>query len=260
MKENLPALPASDAELISVLRASHYPGASAQSVALVLSYCRAAQLDPMQKPVHIVPMWDSKAGEMRDVVMPGIGLYRVQAARTGQCAGISEPEFGPEETRELGGVKVTFPLWCKVTVRRKLADGTIAEFTAVERWLENYAIKGGKEKSIAPNAMWMKRGYGQIAKCTEAQALRKAFPEIGSSPTAEEMEGKPLDPNTIDAAPAAEAVPEIPAARREILAAAIANCAALEDLAALWGDMSKDERRVMAAEKEAAKVRIAEAA
>ena len=41
--------------------------------------------------------------------------------------------------------------------------------------------------------MWAKRSRGQIAKCTEAQALRKAFPEIGAQPTADEMEGKTLD-------------------------------------------------------------------
>jgi len=67
------------------------------------------------------------------------------------------------------------------------------EFTAKEFWKENYAVRGGKEKSIAPNAMWSKRPYGQIAKCAEAQALRKAFPEIGSEPTADEMEGKILN-------------------------------------------------------------------
>jgi hypothetical protein len=64
----------------------------------------------------------------------------------------------------------------------------VAEFTAVEYWIENYATAG--KDSIAPNAMWKKRPRGQIAKCAEAQALRKAFPEIASAPTFEEMDGK----------------------------------------------------------------------
>lgn len=183
----------SEGELIKVLQSSLYPGAAVESVKMVLSYCKAAGLDPIQKPVHIVPMWDSKAGAMRDVVMPGIGLYRTQSARSNECAGVSEPEFGPDVEGEIGGQKITFPAWCRVSVKRRLPTGEIAEYTAKEFWKENYAVKGGKEKSIAPNAMWTKRPYGQIAKCAEAQALRKAFPELGSQPTAEEMEGKVID-------------------------------------------------------------------
>lgn len=181
----------SKTELYEVLKSSLYPSASDNSVALVLNYCKATNLDVMQKPVHIVPMWDSKSGSMRDVVMPGIGLYRIQAARSG-CAGVSEPVFGDDVTEIIGGVDVTYPKWCKVTVKRKLPDGQIVEFVAMEFWKENYAVRGGKDKSIAPNAMWQKRPYGQIAKCAEAQALRKAFPEVGAMPTAEEMEGKEL--------------------------------------------------------------------
>lgn len=171
------------------LKSSLYPGASDQSVDMVLSYCQAAQLDPMTKPVHIVPVWDSKMKGMRDVVMPGIGLYRTIAARTG-CAGVSEPEFGPDVEAVIGGVRITYPQWCRVTVKRRLATGEIVEFVGKELWIENYAVKGGAEKSVAPNAMWTKRPYGQIAKCAEAQALRKAFPEVGAQPTADEMEGK----------------------------------------------------------------------
>ena len=195
----------------SALKSSIYPGASDNSISLVLDYCTAAGLDPMQKPVHIVPMWDSNSRSMRDVVMPGIGLYRVQASRSGQFAGMSEPEFGPMVTEQVGTVKVTFPEWCKVTVYRQLPNGHIAEFTAKEYWIENYAIKGGKDKDQSPNAMWMKRVRGQIAKCAQAQALRMAFPEIGSQPTAEEMEGKAIidAEATVVAQPAAR--PELPA-------------------------------------------------
>lgn len=196
----LPALTMTEGELIEVLATSLYPGAQVMSIKMVLGYCKAAGLDPMQKPVHIVPMWDNKAGMMRDVVMPGIGLYRTQAARTG-CAGVTEPEFGPDVTETIGGQQITFPAWCRVTVKRRLATGETVDFTAKEFWKENYAVKGGKDKSIAPNAMWTKRPYGQIAKCAEAQALRKAFPEIGSEATADEMAGKSLneDDTVIDA-------------------------------------------------------------
>lgn len=192
------AISLSEPELMKVLQSSLYPGAASESVKMVLGYCKATGLDPMQKPVHIVPMWDAKAGCMRDVVMPGIGLYRTQAARSG-CAGVTEPEFGPDTADTIGGQQITFPAWCRVTVKRRLATGEVVEFTAKEFWRENYAIKGGKEKSIAPNAMWTKRPYGQIAKCAEAQALRKAFPEIGSEPTADEMMGKALNEFAEDA-------------------------------------------------------------
>jgi phage recombination protein Bet len=183
-----------DNTLVQVLGSSLYPGAQENSIMMVIEYCRAAGLDPLQKPVHIVPMWDRNIGGMRDVIMPGVGLYRTQASRTGQYAGMSEPEFGPDVTEVVGDVEITYPQWCRVTVRRKLPDGTVAEFTAREFWKENYAIKGGKERSIAPNAMWSKRPYGQLAKCAQAQALRIAFPELGAQPTAEEMEGKQLRP------------------------------------------------------------------
>ncbi|MDE2439544.1 MAG: phage recombination protein Bet [Betaproteobacteria bacterium] len=189
----LPALSMNEEQLIQVLENSLYPGANPNSIALVINYCKASQLDPMQKPVHIVPIWDSKARCMRDVIMPGIGLYRTQAARSGCLAGLSEPEFGNDVTEDIGGVQITYPKDCRVTVKRKLPDGTIAEFTAREFWKENYAVKGGQDKSIAPNAMWTRRPYAQLAKCAQAQALRIAFPEIGSQPTADEMEGKTLN-------------------------------------------------------------------
>lgn len=145
----------------------------------------------MQKPVHIVPMWDSKARVMRDVIMPGVGSYRTQAARSGQYAGVSEPEYGPDVTEQVGGFEITYPAWCRVIVKRLLPNNMVAEFSAIERWKENYATAG--KDSQAPNAMWKRRPYAQLAKCAEAQALRKAFPEFGSQPTADEMEGKILE-------------------------------------------------------------------
>ena len=199
-QQTMPGMELNEQELMNVLRNSLYPGAQDDSIKLVIGYCKAAGLDPLQKPVHIVPVsvstgkkdengWDKK--EWRDTVMPGIGLYRTQASRSGVHAGTSEPEFGEEVTETLDGVNVTYPKWCRVTVTKILPNGMLAQYTAKELWKENYATKSAK--SDAPNAMWKKRAYGQLAKCTEAQALRKAFPELGAQPTADEMEGKALD-------------------------------------------------------------------
>lgn len=185
-------------ELIYTLQTSLYVGAKVESVRMVMAYCRAAGLDVMQKPVHIVPMWNAKAGQMIDVVMPGVGLYRTQASRTGEFAGMTEPEFGPMITETISGVQITYPEYARCTVKRALPSGVIAEFSAIEYWIENYAVKGGKEKSNAPNSMWAKRPRGQIAKCAQAQALRIAFPELGAAPTADEMEGKTLYQPEVD--------------------------------------------------------------
>lgn len=187
----------------SALKNSIYPGAKDESVMMALDYCRARNLDPLLKPVHLVPMSvkDSKSGksEWRDVVMPGIGLYRIQADRSGSYAGAKEPEFGPDVTLTLTGVEVTVPQWCKYTVSKRMPSGEIVEFSAKEYWVENYATAG--RDTTAPNAMWKKRPYGQLAKCAEAQALRKAWPEIGQQPTAEEMEGKTLEVDARDVTP-----------------------------------------------------------
>lgn len=179
-------------EVWSALKNSLFPGAADQSVLMAWDYCAARGLDVMLKPVHLVPMYikdknNGDKGQMRDVVMPGIGMYRIQADRSGNYAGMSAPVLGPEVTQVLDGVEITYPEWCEITARKIIGD-RIVEFTAREYWIENYATAGRDTKK--PNAMWQKRTIGQLIKCTEAQALRKAWPEIGQQPTAEEMEGK----------------------------------------------------------------------
>ncbi len=183
-----------DRAILNALRDSFYPGAREDSILMVLNYCKAANLDPMTRPVHIVPMSVKKPGtreyEWRDVVMPGIEFYRTKADRTGKYAGMDDEEFGPEITNTQWGI--TYPQWCKVTVY-KITDGWVGRvaYSAKVFWLESYATQG--KDSSAPNAMWRKRPFGQLSKCAEAAALRKAFPEVGGQPTADEMAGKTMD-------------------------------------------------------------------
>ncbi|MEM7069930.1 MAG: phage recombination protein Bet [Pseudomonadota bacterium] len=178
----------------STLRNSLFPGANPPSVAMYWDYCMARKLDPMKKPAHIVPMnvKNSQTGnfEWRDVIMPGIYEYRTTAARTGLYAGQDEPIFGELTEMTFGGTqKIKAPLYAKVTVYR-LVGGEKCPFTGIAYFEETAATKKGG----VLNAMWEKRKFGQLAKCAEADALRKAFPdELGGEMTIEEMEGKTID-------------------------------------------------------------------
>ena len=103
-------------ELVAVLRSSLYPGAKDESIRMALSYYRAAGSIRSRNPSTSSPCGTRRQAAYRDVVMPGIGLYRTQASRTGEAAGVSEPEFGPDVTEAIGGQEITFPAWCRVTV------------------------------------------------------------------------------------------------------------------------------------------------
>lgn len=164
-----------------------YPNARGESKLLVWFYCLARKLDPMKKPCHIVPMpFD---GVWRDVVMPGIYEYRTTAMRTGQYCGHSEPVFGP--LVEFMGAQV--PEYCKLTVFR-WNDQAKKEcaYPAKAKFSECAGTRWDKDaKCHKLNARWTKAPEQMLEKCTEAAALRKAFPdELGGEHTAEEMEGQ----------------------------------------------------------------------
>ena len=169
-----------------------YPGAATASVILVWDYCAARKLDPMKKPVHIVPMRvkDSRSGEWgwRDVVMPGIYEYRITAHRTGLYLGHTEPEYGPEI--DYKGVKAFE--WCAMTFFRwnDIAKREIA--FPVKVWFrEVVALK--HDGSV--NERWTRAGIQMHTKCTEAAGLRETCPEeLGGEPTAEEMDGRTIPP------------------------------------------------------------------
>ncbi len=131
-------------------------------------------------------------------------------------------EEGGRRTSRTQNVDLEYPEFCRVTVER-VVDGTVRKFTAREYWMENYATKGSK--NTEPNAMWRRRPFAQLAKCAEAQALRKAFPEFGAQPTADELEGKTTlddDDRTIDMPALTKAPVEAPKSKSEQRAAAAA--------------------------------------
>lgn len=193
-------------QIWDALTTSIYPGAKPESIIMVYQYCKARQLDPLKKPVHIVPMSVKNAVngryEYRDVIMPGIQELRTTASRTGLMAGTDAPVFGElmevpvtDDPTVKDPVMLKAPESCTITVHRLDKTGVPRAYVHIEFFDEAVA----RTKDGAINSMWRKRSRGQLAKCAEAGALRKAFPEeLGGVYAAEEMDGKVLGEGVVE--------------------------------------------------------------
>lgn len=164
-----------------------FPNArSIESVILALSYCKARGLDVFKRPCHIVSVWNSEQRRYVDSIWSGIGELRTTASRTGSYAGFDECVFSEDTEQTFEGnvgkegnerhIKATvrYPEWAQITVYRIVQNQRVAFPGPKVFWLETYATIG---KSDVPNDMWQTRPYGQLEKCAEAAALRRAFPE-----------------------------------------------------------------------------------
>lgn len=193
-----------------------FPSArSVDGVMLALAYAKSRNLDVFKRVVHVVPMYSSALGREVETVWPGIAELRTTATRTGQWAGIDEVVFGPTVKKAFhdkrvsqgrnGGSDYTteerceefdFPAWAQLTVY-KMVDGQRVKFVGPKVIFEE-TFSGVKGLHV-PNAMWRKRPFGQLEKCAEAAALRRAFPEeLGNEYTADEMEGKTWEHHVVE--------------------------------------------------------------
>jgi phage recombination protein Bet len=157
---------------------------TAAELSSFLHLCQRTQLDPFSRQIYLIGRYDKR--KQRTVFTPQTGIdgYRVIAQRvTGQTGGT----YGYEDTLWCDSAGRWRDVWlsddppaaAKVTVIR---NGQ--RFSAVARFSE-YAETwpDGNLKS-----MWAKMPSGQIAKCCEALALRKAFPhDLAGVYTSEEM-------------------------------------------------------------------------
>lgn len=179
-------------ENFKILKTIIHPGASDEGALLAYDYCKARNLDPMKKVCHIIKArTKDKEGNWvsYDSIWMGIAELRITAFRTREYVGQDAPEYGPGIEESVGGTPMKYPEWCKITVHRFMHNEA-RPFTAIVYWKEAYKSKGYKDQ--APNDMWQSRPTGQLEKCTEAAALRKAFPEeIGSDYILEEANIEP---------------------------------------------------------------------
>lgn len=151
-------------------------------LSVFLHYCQRTGMDPFTKQIYMIGRYDHQEDRKKYTIQMAIDGFRIIAQRSHQYAGQTEPLWcGPDGVwRDVWTFDVP-PVAAKIGVLR---HGWPAPTYAVAHFKEFAAMSGGKL-----TAMWRRMPANQIAKCAEAAALRKAFPnDLSGIYIPEEME------------------------------------------------------------------------
>ncbi|WP_374978137.1 phage recombination protein Bet [Microbacterium trichothecenolyticum] len=147
--------------------------------------CERTGLDPLARQIYCI----GRAGRdgIEWSIQTGIDGFRVIAERSKLYAGQDDPEWLTESGEWVQAfVKAkhgAHPLAARVRVYRHDWDRPM---TGIATWDEYVQTK----RDGSPTSMWEQRGPGQLAKCAESLAMRKAFPQdLSGLYTDDEMRG-----------------------------------------------------------------------
>jgi phage recombination protein Bet len=217
------------AQLISTTIA---PGCSPDELKLFAYACQRTGLDPFSRQIYAI----KRGGKM--TISSGIDGLRSIAERTGQLDGSSSYWCGEDGVWVDVWLSSKPPAAAKTIIYRK---GCAHPFTATARFADFNAGQG----------LWSKMPSVMIAKCSEAQALRRAFPaDLSGVYSTDEMD-QAVEPVTVTAAPSAPALPAKPAGDAKIFQAGKVAIAKADSIAKLTevtdrmearkGDLSDDQ-------------------
>lgn len=164
---------------IELLKNTVCKGATNSEFQLFLHVCQRTGLDPFIKQIHAVKRPErQKDGTYREsmTIQVGIDGYRSIAERTGRYAPSKEPSYQYDKDGRIFS--------STAYLKKQTSDGTWHEVSATAFYTE-YVQKTKEGKATR---FWDQMPHGQLAKCAEALALRKAFPmELSGIYTREEM-------------------------------------------------------------------------
>lgn len=149
-------------------------------LAVFLNFAQRTGLDPFARQIYMIGR--NSQGGKKWTIQASIDGLRIVAERSGDYAGQVGPEYcGPDGQWRDTWVAAEPPVAARVGVLR---NGFQAPLYAVA-YFDEYVQT---DRDGRPTSMWATKPRLMIAKCAEALALRKAFPnDLAGLYTADEM-------------------------------------------------------------------------